>query len=76
MVSKDLRPVSWPLAAALAVVAVVVAAVALALIPHLLVSRLDAVDREVRVAIATVYEPLAFVLVAWGATRLQRRGIA
>lgn len=72
--SKDFRPVSWPVATVIAVGAVVVAAALLALVPHLLVSRLSGIAREGRVAIATVYEPIAFALVVWGAARLQRRG--
>ena len=70
---KEHQTISWPLAVALAVVAVMVAAVVLALVPNLLVSRLGA-PRTVRVAVATFFEVAAFVGVAWGAVRLQRRG--
>lgn len=71
--SNELRPVSWPMATVIAVGAVVVAAALLALLPHLLVSRLTGIAREGRVALVTVYEPVAFALVVWGAARLQRR---
>jgi len=74
-VPKERHPVSWPLAIALAVAAVVAAAAMLAVVPNLLVSRLGG-SREVRVAVATVYQVVAFVAVAWGAMRLQRRGMS
>lgn len=72
--SNDFRPVSWPLATVIALGAVVAAAALLALVPHLLVSRLSGIAREGRVALVTAYEPIAFALVVWGAARLQRRG--
>ena len=70
---KELQPVAWPLAAAIAVVAVAVAAVVLAVVPNLIINHLGGA-RELRVAVATFYEVVAFAAVAWGATRLQRRG--
>jgi hypothetical protein len=72
--SKDQRTVSWPVATVVAIGAVAVAAALLALVPHLLVSRLSGIAREGRVAIATAYEPIAFALVVWGAVRVQRHG--
>lgn len=72
---KERHPVSWLQAVALAVVAVLVAAAMLAVVPNLLVSRLGG-SREVRVTVATVYQVVAFVGVAWGAMRLQRRGMS
>lgn len=69
---KELQPVAWPLAAALAVVAAA-AAVVLAVVPNLIINHLGGA-RELRVAVATFYEVVAFAAVAWGATRLQRRG--
>jgi hypothetical protein len=65
---------SWPVAAAVAVLAIGAAAVLLALVPHLVLNHLSALEREGRVALVTLYEPVAFVAVAWGAMRVQRRG--
>jgi len=65
---------SWPVAVAVAVLAIVAAAVLLALVPHLALNYLTVLERDGRVALVTLYEPLAFVVVVWGAAWVQRRG--
>lgn len=50
------------------------AAVLLAVVPHVVLNHFPALERDGRVALVTLYEPLAFVAVVWGAARVQRRG--
>lgn len=67
--------IGWIRAVATAAAAVAVAVLGLAVGPDLVLDRVDALDRSVKVALVTTWFFVALLVLAWGLRRLQSRGL-
>jgi xanthine/uracil permease len=71
---RTAAPMGWPRALAIAAAIVVAAFVGLVTIPELILTHLDAGDRDVKVVAVTAWFFLALGSLAWALRRLQSRG--